>query len=47
MVDGLWLDILTSPTAIDRRGAKRTCLALLAAVFPREFAQHLAAGRAA
>jgi TetR/AcrR family transcriptional regulator, transcriptional repressor of bet genes len=47
MVDGLWLDILTSPTAIDRRGAKRTCLAFLAAVFPREFAQHLAAGRAA
>ncbi len=47
MIDGLWLDILTSPTAIDRREAKRTCLALLAAVFPREFASHLAAARAA
>jgi TetR/AcrR family transcriptional repressor of bet genes len=47
MIDGLWLDILTSPTAIDRKGARRTCLALLAAVFPREFAQHLAASRAA
>ncbi len=47
MIDGLWLDILTSPTAIDRKEAKRTCLALLAAVFPREFASHLAAARAA
>jgi TetR/AcrR family transcriptional regulator, transcriptional repressor of bet genes len=47
MIDGLWLDILTSPTAIDRKEAKRTCLALLAAVFPREFAGHLAAARAA
>jgi TetR/AcrR family transcriptional repressor of bet genes len=47
MIDGLWLDILTSPTAIDRKEAKRTCLALLAAVFPRELAGHLAAARAA
>jgi len=47
MIDGLWLDILTSPTAVDRKEAKRTCLGLLAAVFPREFAGHLAAARAA
>lgn len=47
MIDGLWLDILTSPTAIDRKEAKRTCLAFLASVFPREFQRHLAAGRAA
>jgi TetR/AcrR family transcriptional repressor of bet genes len=47
MIDGLWLDILTSPTAIDRKEARRTCLGLLAAVFPREFAVHLAAARAA
>jgi TetR/AcrR family transcriptional repressor of bet genes len=47
MIDGLWLDILTSPTAVDRKEAKRTCLGLLAAVFPREFAGHLAASRAA
>ena len=47
MIDGLWLDILTSPKAIDRKDAKRTCLALLGAVFPREFARHLAADRAA
>ena len=47
MIDGLWLDILTSPKAIDRKDAKRTCLALLGAVFPREFAAHLAADRAA
>jgi TetR/AcrR family transcriptional repressor of bet genes len=47
MIDGLWLDILTSPTAIDRKEAKRTCLCLLAAVFPREFAGQLAAARAA
>ena len=47
MIDGLWLDILTSPTAIDRKEAKRTCLGLLAAVFPREFAGHLVAARAA
>src|SRR5262245_34372527 len=36
MIDGLWLDILTSPKAIDRKLAKRTCLALLGAVFRRE-----------
>jgi TetR/AcrR family transcriptional repressor of bet genes len=47
MIDGLWLDILTSPKAVDRKLAKRTCLALLGAVFPREFAGHLAAARAA
>ena len=47
VVDGLWLDILTSPKAIDRKDAKRTCLALLGAVFPQEFAPHLAAARAA
>ena len=47
MIDGLWLDILTSPKAIDRREAKRTCFGLLAAVFPREFENHLAAARAA
>ena len=47
MIDGLWLDILTSPTAIDRREAKRTCLAFLASVFPREFSGHVAAARAA
>jgi TetR/AcrR family transcriptional regulator, transcriptional repressor of bet genes len=47
MIDGLWLDILTSPKAIDRKDAKRTCLALLGAVFPQEFAPHLAAARAA
>ena len=47
IVDGLWLDILTTPKAIDRKEAKRTCLALLAAVFPREFAGYLAAPRAA
>ncbi len=47
MIDGLWLDILTSPTAVDRKEAKRTCLGLLAAVFPREFAGHVAAARAA
>jgi TetR/AcrR family transcriptional repressor of bet genes len=47
MIDGLWLDILTSPKAIDRKDAKRTCLALLGAVFPQEFAPHLAASRAA
>jgi TetR/AcrR family transcriptional repressor of bet genes len=47
MIDGLWLDILTSPKAVDRKLAKRTCLALLGAVFPREFAGYLAAARAA
>ena len=47
VVDGLWLDILTTPKAIDRKEAKRTCLGLLAAVFPREFTGYLAAPRAA
>jgi TetR/AcrR family transcriptional repressor of bet genes len=47
MIDGLWLDILTSPKAIDRKLAKRTCLALLGAVFRQEFAGYLGAARAA
>ena len=34
---------ITSPKAVDRKLAKRTCLALLGAVFPREFAGYLAA----
>ncbi len=47
MIDGLWLDILTSPKAVDRKLARQTCLALLGAVFPREFAGYLKGERAA
>ena len=38
MIDGLWLDILINPDAIDRAEAKRTCRAFLAGFFPAEFA---------
>jgi len=37
MIDGLWFDCLMSPAKFDRQGAKRTCLAYLAAVFPAHF----------
>ncbi len=37
MIDGLWLDILVNPQGVDRRTAKRTSLAFLAALFPGHF----------
>ena len=37
LIDGLWLDLLIDPKAIDRNVAKRCCYAYLAAHFPAEF----------
>lgn len=47
MIDGLWLDILINPDAIDRAEAKRTCRAFLAGFFPAEFAARTGAASAA
>ena len=43
MIDGLWLDILISPKAIDRDDAKQTVRLFLAGLFPTEFGQRSAA----
>ena len=37
LIDGLWLDLLIDPKAIDRNLAKRCCYSYLAAHFPAEF----------
>lgn len=37
LIDGLWLDLLIDPKAIDRTVAKRCCYGYLAAYFPAEF----------
>ena len=46
MTDGLWLDLLLSPQRFDREAARRTCLAYLAALFPRHFDQQSRPGAA-
>jgi TetR/AcrR family transcriptional repressor of bet genes len=37
MIDGLWLDLLINPSALDRAEAKRVCRVYLAAAFPGAF----------
>ena len=37
LTDGLWLDLLLTPTRFDRNGARRVCLAFLMGMFPRHF----------
>ena len=38
LTDGLWLNLLITPGAFDREGAKQACAAHVAAIFPRHFA---------
>lgn len=38
LTDGLWLNLMMTPGAFDRAGAKQACDAYLAAIFPRHFA---------
>jgi TetR/AcrR family transcriptional repressor of bet genes len=47
MIDGLWLDILISPQAIDRDHGKQTVRLFLAGLFPAEFGQGEAASGSA
>lgn len=52
MIDGLWLELLLSPSTFERETAKRTCRTYLASLFPRHFdlpsaASHQAESRAA
>ena len=46
LIDGLWLDLLIDPKAIDRNAAKRCCYAYLAAYFPAEFGTAVKAANA-
>lgn len=44
MIDGLWLDMLINPKAVDRDGAKRVVRAYLAGIFPNEFGRQRTGG---
>lgn len=46
MIDGLWLDMLINPKAVDRDGAKRVVRAYLAGLFPNEFGRQSTGGAA-
>src|SRR5688572_780067 len=47
MIDGLWLDMLINPKAVDRDAAKQVVRTYLAALFPREFGRQSTGGVAA
>jgi TetR/AcrR family transcriptional repressor of bet genes len=46
MIDGLWLDMLINPKAVDRDGAKQVVRAFLAGIFPNEFGRQRTGGAA-
>jgi TetR/AcrR family transcriptional regulator, transcriptional repressor of bet genes len=46
MIDGLWLDMLINPKAIDRDGAKQVVRAYLGGIFPNEFGRQRTGGAA-
>jgi TetR/AcrR family transcriptional repressor of bet genes len=46
MIDGLWLDMLINPKAVDRDGAKQVVRAFLAGIFPNEFGRQRSGGAA-
>jgi TetR/AcrR family transcriptional regulator, transcriptional repressor of bet genes len=47
MIDGLWLDMLINPKAVDRDGAKQVVRTFLAGIFPNEFGRQSTGGVAA
>ena len=47
MIDGLWLDMLINPKAVDRDAAKQVVRTYLAGLFPREFGRQSTGGVAA
>jgi TetR/AcrR family transcriptional repressor of bet genes len=47
MIDGLWLDMLINPKAVDREGAKQVVRTYLAGIFPNEFGRQSTGGVAA
>jgi TetR/AcrR family transcriptional repressor of bet genes len=46
MIDGLWLDMLISPKAVDREAAKQVVRTYLAGIFPNEFGRQSTGGAA-
>jgi len=44
LIDGLWLDMLINPKAVDRDGAKQVVRAFLAGIFPNEFGRQRIGG---
>ena len=46
MIDGLWLDMLINPKAVDRDSAKRVVRAYLGGFFPNEFGRQSTGGAA-
>jgi TetR/AcrR family transcriptional regulator, transcriptional repressor of bet genes len=47
MIDGLWLDMLINPKAVDRDAAKQVVRTYLRGLFPREFGRQSTGGVAA
>ena len=47
MIDGLWLDMLINPKAVDREAAKQVVRTYLAGIFPNEFGRQSTGGVAA
>jgi len=47
MIDGLWLDMLINPKAVDRDAAKQVVRTYLGGLFPREFGRQSTGGVAA
>jgi len=47
MIDGLWLDMLINPKAVDRDAAKQVVRTYLSGLFPREFGRQSTGGVAA
>lgn len=46
MIDGLWLDMLINPKAVDREAAKQVVRTYLAGIFPNEFGRQSTGGAA-
>ena len=46
MIDGMWLDMLINPKAVDRDGAKQVVRTYLAGIFPNEFGRQSTGGAA-
>jgi TetR/AcrR family transcriptional repressor of bet genes len=46
MIDGLWLDMLINPKAVDREAAKQVVRTFLAGIFPNEFGRQSTGGAA-
>jgi TetR/AcrR family transcriptional regulator, transcriptional repressor of bet genes len=47
MIDGLWLDMLINPKAVERDAAKLVVRTFLAGIFPNEFGRQSTGGAAA